>query len=92
MENFSQPHSSSEANARNSDPDKTWFRTDRFFLADGQWYFTTRDNRDVGPFGTREKAAHGLELFLECMSKPDASIDHAISIAKLGELSIVGFH
>ena len=37
------------------------FRTDRFFQADGSWYFATREGIDFGPFTIRpdgEKAVH----------------------------------
>mgnify|MGYP001283776658 CR=1 FL=1 len=42
---------------RRSDPkDMTVFRTDRYFLSDGKWFFTTREGTNHGPFDTREEA------------------------------------
>jgi hypothetical protein len=77
---------------RAGEEDKHWFRSDRFFLVGNEWYFTTRENRDVGPFGTREEAAHGLALFIECMEKQHACVNHAISVATNGDWAVVGFH
>jgi hypothetical protein len=37
---------------RNETP-KLWFRSERIFRSNGQWYFHTREGIDVGPFATR---------------------------------------
>ena len=44
------------------------FRTDRFFLVSGQWYFSTRENRDFGPFQNRSEAENKLIQYLETQS------------------------
>ena len=77
---------------REGEDDKFWFRSDRFFSVDSQWYFTTREQRDVGPFGTRADAEHGLMLFIECLEKQHCDIDYAISVALQGDWAVVGFH
>jgi len=38
---------------RNESPKKLWFRSERIFRSNGQWYFHTREGIDVGPFATR---------------------------------------
>lgn len=43
---------------------RAWFRSDRVFAADGGWFYTTRNEQRVGPFASREAAAHRLEHFL----------------------------
>ncbi|MGH1486064.1 MAG: DUF6316 family protein [Cellvibrionaceae bacterium] len=86
-------HSSSEASeTRQGEEDKFWFRSDRFFSVGNDWYFTTREHQDVGPFGSRDDAVHGLELFIECVQKQQTSVEHAISVAKQGDWAVVGFH
>jgi len=76
---------------RGGEQDKFWFRSDRFFTAGSQWYFTTRENRDVGPYASREDAAHGLELFLDCVAKQEMDVDYAISVAKKGDWAVARF-
>lgn len=44
------------------------FRSDRFFLVAGQWYFTTREGEDFGPFGSREDAEKRLARYLDTQS------------------------
>ncbi|WP_111498198.1 DUF6316 family protein [Marinobacter bohaiensis] len=40
------------------------FRSSRFFCVSGEWYFTTREGFDSGPFATRNRAETGLKRFL----------------------------
>jgi hypothetical protein len=40
---------------------KVYFRSDRFFRIDAnEWFFTTREDGDRGPFATREEAECAL--------------------------------
>jgi hypothetical protein len=55
---------------RNSDTNqqKDVFRAiDRFFQADGQWYFSASEG-DIGPFRTREQARREAEAFSKAKS------------------------
>jgi hypothetical protein len=36
--------------ARDQEKSRTWFRSERVFLSNGQWYFHTREGVDVGPY------------------------------------------
>jgi hypothetical protein len=49
---------------RSDEKDVTVFRTDRYFLSDGKWFFTTRGGTNVGPFDTREDAERALTQHL----------------------------
>lgn len=40
-------------------------RTDRFFSAQGAWYFSTREGNPIGPFEGKEDARKGLDDFIE---------------------------
>ncbi len=43
------------------------FRTERFFNVGGQWYFSTREKPELGPFMNREAAETALgEYLMEC--------------------------
>lgn len=41
------------------------FRSGRFYNADSKWYFSSREQRDVGPFQNKEEADQALNLYLE---------------------------
>jgi hypothetical protein len=54
---------------RRDDSDSTThFQAERFFLVSGQWYFTTREGEDFGPFENRAKAEAKLSEYLETQS------------------------
>ena len=42
-------------------------RTDRFFAAQGAWYFSTREGAPIGPFDDKDEAHQGLNDFIEFM-------------------------
>ena len=44
------------------------FRTSRYFCVSGDWYFSTRENKDFGPFSSREHAEVALSRYLETQS------------------------
>jgi len=71
-------------NCRNGEPVKHWYRSDRFFKANGSWYFTTREKIDIGPFGTVQNAEHGLSLFIKRIQSGLSSDKAAASIAVNG--------
>jgi hypothetical protein len=42
-------------------------RADRFFAAQGEWYFSTREGTPMGPFDDKQEAKNGLRDFIEFM-------------------------
>lgn len=51
---------------RATDPrEVTAFRSERFFVSDGQWYFATRENVDIGPFRDRGDASRAVHRYLD---------------------------
>ena len=44
------------------------FRTSRYFCISGEWYFSTRENKDFGPYVNREHAEMALSRYLETQS------------------------
>ncbi len=59
-------------------------RSDRFFSADAQWYFATREGAAVGPFNDKTHASQGLRDFLEflALAKPRVLARFFQSLAK----------
>ncbi len=43
-------------------------RSDRFFSAQGEWYFSTREGAPIGPFDNKREAGTGLDDFIEFMA------------------------
>jgi len=41
------------------------FRTDRYFVVSGGWYFTTREHEDFGPFDNKDEAVTRLADYLD---------------------------
>ncbi|MBD3656559.1 MULTISPECIES: DUF6316 family protein [Marinobacter] len=49
---------------RKGEQGKHWFRSDRFTMINGQWFFQTREGSFEGPFDTLDEARMELLLFL----------------------------
>lgn len=59
---------------KSDEKDMTVFRTDRYFLSDGKWFFTTREGTNHGPFDTRDDAERALTQHLLDMGiKPEGA-------------------
>jgi len=55
-------------------PGGRYFRSDRFVQANGAWYFSTREQIDVGPFKTRADAVKASEKLIEQLAAaPDGA-------------------
>lgn len=48
------------------------FRSERFFIAGGMWYFATREQPLNGPFVSQSAAEAALERQLDARSEPEA--------------------
>jgi hypothetical protein len=67
---------------RESDPNELRvFRSDRFFVVDGKYYFTTREGTNEGPFASADEARSYLTQYL---------IDKGIKIAGDGAWDTLG--
>jgi uncharacterized protein DUF6316 len=54
-------------------PGGHYYRSDRFFMANGAWYFSTREQIDVGPFQTRIDAVEAAEKLIAILrGEPDS--------------------
>jgi hypothetical protein len=42
--------------SRANERERTWFRSERVFLANGKWFFHTREGVDVGPYDSQFEA------------------------------------
>jgi len=56
---------------------KTWFRSDRVFHCNGEWFFHTREGIDVGPYDSQFEAeieAGLLKELLKTLRQDDAPV------------------
>ncbi|MFT6388589.1 MAG: hypothetical protein ACJAUP_001972 [Cellvibrionaceae bacterium] len=89
--NNDKPPSDTPSQIRRGEENKFWFRSDRFIVVDAQWYFITREDREVGPFCGRKDVEHGLGLFVDSIEKRKTDVSSAINIAKKGEWAVTLF-
>ncbi len=54
---------------RKGEVSKHHFRSDRFFCVDSQWFFTTRESSELGPFSSRADAQGELLLYIRHMNE-----------------------
>lgn len=53
--------------SRRGELERTYFRTDRIFQYQNNWYFSTRENTDEGPYTSRKAAEHAVENYTRVM-------------------------
>lgn len=54
---------------RNGEIGEIPFRSDRFFSVGNQWYFSTREGFDSGPYANKKRAQESLQRFLDIVKK-----------------------
>ncbi|MEJ2132009.1 MAG: DUF6316 family protein [Gammaproteobacteria bacterium] len=52
--------------------ERHYFRADRLFMSNGEWYFATRGGDDRGPYGSRDEAMRALATFIDEMTAIEA--------------------
>ena len=52
------------------------YRSERFFEANGEWFFYTREGEIKGPYADRHDAEVGLQAFIKVMTSPFAPGEH----------------
>jgi len=76
---------------RHGEQEKAHYRSRRFFLANSEWFFDTREQANVGPFGTEAAASKALNLYLRVINSENASLAMAVSQANNGHWSITHY-
>ncbi|MCZ6868179.1 MAG: DUF6316 family protein [Pseudomonadales bacterium] len=52
--------------------ERHYFRADRLFMTNSEWYFATREGIDRGPYGSRDEALRALAGFIDEMTAIEA--------------------
>ena len=73
---------------RVNEEDRSWFRTDRFFIINNEWYFNTREYENVGPFSSLKTAQQGANRFLKTIRNDKCTPQYAANIARSGEWAV----
>ncbi len=68
--------------ARQHEDPKTWFRSDRVFLSDGQWFFHTREGVDVGPYESQFEAEIEAGMLKELLRERGDQADGGMSVIR----------
>ncbi len=63
---------------------QTRFRADRIFTVGDDFYFNTREGKDVGPFPSRPSAERGVALYIQCIDRQREHGKYASKIAMQG--------
>ena len=60
--------------SRNGEEKSVPLRSDRFFAVNHDWFFTTREGVDIGPFATKQDAYNGLIDFIDFVERADPTL------------------
>lgn len=59
---------------RNGENGPVPLRSDRFFSAQGEWFFSTREGAPIGPFEDKDEALKGLDDFIEFLQLAEPKV------------------
>ena len=77
---------------RSGENEKTWFRSSRFFTIGDQFYFSTREGNDIGPYRCLRDAKRGLNIYVHAMQSKDKAGLYANKLAMQGIWASTLFH
>ncbi len=66
---------------RDTESPKTWFRSDRVFLSNNEWFFHTREGVDVGPYPSQFEAEIESGMLKELL-RPVSVGDPAMAVIR----------
>jgi len=75
---------------RKNDEGGLYFRSDRFYKINEEYYFSTREGLEIGPYGSKVDASSGLDRYIQSIHK-DQNENKAKMIALSGEFAITNF-
>ncbi len=76
---------------RAGEPEKTRFRSDRFYVVDDKHYFSTREGAELGPFDSYEGARQALERYVKYIGPEGENETAARAAAMQGEWASTNF-
>ena len=76
---------------RYDDEGRVYFSSDRFYMVDTRYYFSTREGEEVGPFETKEDAIAALDHYIDCVLSGVGSTTKARKLAIQGAWATTNF-
>ena len=61
---------------RNGEDTAMHFRSERFYAINCEWFFTTREGREIGPFQTHQEAEVELMLYIRHLDNAGFTREH----------------
>ena len=77
---------------RAGESDKTVFRSDRFFTVDSEFYFSTREGHNVGPYPNHTAGERRLDLYIHTVNTEKESSLYAAKIGMQGLWGSTMYH
>jgi len=71
-------------NRKDDSDSRARYRSDRFFMEDGNWYFHTREKTVEGPFQYRLAAENRLQEYIKVMLSGWLEPDSTLSVEPQG--------
>lgn len=69
---------------RTGEDQKTRFRTERIILIDQNYFFSTREGAEIGPFKSKPEAELALARYIKVIGTEGGSLEHAERVATQG--------
>lgn len=57
---------------RTGEASRPWFRSDRYYHTGEGWWFSTRENKEMGPFTSQNEAESELILYIRKVNTVDS--------------------
>ena len=76
---------------RYDDEGRPYFSSDRFYRVDDQYYFSTREGEEVGPFESKEAATTALDQYIDCVLSGVGSSVKAKKLALQGTWAFTNY-
>ena len=60
-------------NRAGEEPGGSHYRVDRFFSVDNDWFFSTRESTEFGPYASKEDAERALQVYVRDVQRANAA-------------------
>lgn len=71
--------------SRNGEPDRTWFRSQRIYRKEDQWFIMTREGMDIGPYESADQARKDAQRLIEHLQDVQSSTEAVLVIKEFRE-------
>ena len=76
---------------RKGETNKVWFRSERVHVVGRDYFFSTREGVNIGPYGNRKEAVNGAERYIEELTLKNGTLAQASQVATDGVWASTNF-